>query len=291
MRGPFIAVDWGTTNRRAYLIDGDGMVQEDERDDQGVLAVAPDGFAAAAEAIRSRFGNLPMLCAGMVGSDRGWKQVAYRACPVDMDTLAAAVEWLEPGRIAIVPGVSMTAEGRADVMRGEEVQLLGAVAGDLAPPDALLCQPGTHTKWAEMKAGRIVRFTSAMTGEIFGMLKRHSLLSALLDGPVAPGPAFLAGIEAARHDDLLTSLFETRAAALLGLRKKADCAAYVSGLLIGTDVAARLREPGTLVHLLADAHLGHLYGTAIDAQRGQSVQIDSHTAFVRGIVEIWRRCG
>ena len=290
MQGRFIAVDWGTTNRRAYLIEADGTVLRTERDDQGILSVPPAGFAAAAEAIRGRFGALPMLCAGMVGSDRGWQQVAYLPCPADLPALAGAVAWLEPGRTGIVPGISLQTDGRADVMRGEEVQLLGAVAAGLAPPDALLCQPGTHCKWAVMKQGRIDSFVTAMTGEIFALLKEHSLLARLLTGPVAPGPAFRAGIDAARRGDLLANLFEVRAASLLGQRPAAESAAYVSGLLIGSDVAARLGAPGTIVHLLADPQLGLLYSAAIEALGGGAILLDSHAAFVRGITEIWRLC-
>lgn len=288
MTGEFVAIDWGTTNRRAYVIDKTGDVVRTDRDGRGTLAVGRDGFAAEASALSARYGGLPMLLAGMVGSNRGWHETAYVPCPADLDTLARNVHWVEPARIGIVPGVSQVAGGRADVMRGEEVQLFGAVAGGLAPGDALLCQPGTHCKWAWMKAGRIDGFTTAMTGEMFALLKSHGLLSSQLHGPVEPGAAFVEGVaDAARHD-LLATLFGTRAAMLLGKRDAAASAAYVSGLLIGSDVEARLRDGTRDVHMLADPTLAGLYAAAIEAFGGRCHHVDSHAAFVAGITSIWR---
>ncbi|RJF90634.1 2-dehydro-3-deoxygalactonokinase [Sphingomonas cavernae] len=289
MTGEFIAVDWGTTNRRAYLIDAAGAVVETVRDDRGILAVGAGGFAAEAEALRARYGRRPMLMAGMVGSNRGWHEVPYVGCPATIDDLARAAVWVEPGTVAIVPGVSTFADDRPDVMRGEEVQLLGAVAAAMTPDDALLCQPGTHCKWAWIKGGRIENFTTAMTGELFALLKAHSLLAAQLDGPVAANAEFLAGVEEARRGDLLASLFGVRAAAVLGQAAAGRGAAFVSGLLIGADVAARSGVAGGDIYLLADPGLGALYGAAINACGGAPHLIDSHAAFVAGIVEIWRK--
>src|SRR5688572_1882797 len=284
MEGPFLAVDWGTTNRRVFRIGANGAVEADERDGQGILSVAPGGFADEAAAIRARFGDLPMLCAGMVGSNRGWRETPYLPCPIGIDALAGAPVWVEPGRTAILPGIAMAGE-RPDVMRGEEVQLLGALASGLAPPDALLCQPGTHCKWAEMQDGRLQTFVTAMPGELFALLKAHSLLAPQLAGAVAPDTAFLEGVADA-GPDMLSRLFGVRAAALLGRRADEDAAAYASGLLIGTDVRAR-DLAGRDVHVLADPALGALYRAAVEAVGGRAVEVDSHAAFVAGIVAIW----
>ena len=119
----FIAVDWGTTNRRAYLIDGDGACAEEFEDGRGILSVAHGGFPDAVAEIRERLGDQPLLMAGMIGSNRGWVEAPYVPCPAGLDDLAAALAWAEPGRTAIVPGVSYDAATRADVMRGEEVQI------------------------------------------------------------------------------------------------------------------------------------------------------------------------
>ena len=280
---PFLAVDWGTTNRRVYLIE-DGCVARTERDDRGVTAVSD--FAKEAAAIRARFGDLPMLLAGMVGSNIGWRAAPYVPAPAGVGELAASLLRIDD-RTGIVPGVSTLAEGRPDVMRGEEVQLLGAVAAGLVPRNALLVQPGTHCKWATMRDGRIAGFTTAMTGELFALLRTHGLLAAQLHGDVTANAAFRDGVEAAKRRDLAASLFGIRAAKMLGTRDDADAAAYASGLLIGSDVAARLDEaPDAGVFILSGPELGNLYTAAIAANGRSASLIDSHAAFVAGILAI-----
>ncbi len=279
----FIAVDWGTTNRRAYLIE-DGRVVRTERDDRGVTSVTD--FAGEAVALRARFGDLPMLLAGMVGSNIGWQPAPYVSAPAGVADLAANLLTLDP-RTAIVPGVSTVESGRPDVMRGEEVQLLGAVAAGFTPGNALLAQPGTHCKWAEMAGGRIAGFTTTMTGELFSLLGKHGLLAAQLQGVVSVNSAFLDGVEEAKRRDLTASLFGIRAAKMVGLRDDADAASYASGLLIGSDVVARLATSGhDTVHLLAGPELGALYAAAIGANDRAVRLVDSHAAFIAGIIAI-----
>ncbi len=279
----FLAVDWGTTNRRVFLIDG-GVVAKTERDDRGVTSV--QDFAAEAAAIRQRFGDYPMLLAGMVGSNIDWRPAPYVAAPAGIAELAAGLLRIDD-RTVIVPGISTQVNGRPDVMRGEEVQLLGAVAAGLVPADSLLAQPGTHCKWVEMQGGKVVDFVTAMTGELFALLRKHGLLAAQLGGEVTLGAAFLEGVEHGKRQDLAASLFGIRAAKMLGQRDDADAASYASGLLIGTDVAARLAGSGhEAVHILADPVLGGLYAAAIQAHGRNAYLIDSHAAFVAGVNEI-----
>jgi 2-dehydro-3-deoxygalactonokinase len=278
--GPrFLAVDWGTTNRRTFLIE-EGRAVRSERDGHGVTAVGD--FAAEVAALRADLGDLPVLLAGMVGSNIGWKLAPYARAPAGIGDLAAQLLRIDE-RTAIVPGIA-TAD---DVMRGEEVQLLGAAAAGLVPNDALLCQPGTHCKWAELEGGRVARFTTAMTGELFALLRAHGLLAAQLGAEVVLGDAFRAGVEEGKSRDLAASLFGIRAAGLLGTRDDADAASFASGLLIGSDVAARLSgwRPDT-VHILADAGLGGLYAAAIEAHGVETHLVDSHAAFVAGAVAI-----
>lgn len=283
MTNAFLAVDWGTTNRRVYRIEN-GRVTRTERDGRGVTAVTD--FPAEIAGIRAAFGDLPMLLAGMVGANIGWRPAPYVAAPAGVEDLARNLLRID-ARTAIVPGVSTLAGGRPDVMRGEEVQLLGALAAGLAPPDALLVQPGTHCKWAWMKGGRLVDFTTAMTGELFALLRTHSLLAPQLAGAVGVTPAFLAGVEEARRRDLTASLFGIRAARMLGTRDDADAAAYASGLLIGSDVTARLAgSPPDTVHILSGPELGELYVAAIHANGHAAALIDSHAAFLAGIIAI-----
>ncbi|WP_232494672.1 2-dehydro-3-deoxygalactonokinase [Novosphingobium kaempferiae] len=284
MSGPFIAVDWGTTNRRAYLIE-QGEVVATERDDMGILSVPAGCFPAAVADLRARHGGLPMLLAGMVGSNRGWHDAGYVAAPAGIAQVAARLVSPEDG-VAIVPGVCRDSDGRQDVMRGEEVQLLGAVAAGLAPADALLCQPGTHAKWAAMKDGALADFSTAMTGEMFAMLKAHSLIGAEMTGEVDADDEFVRGVEASGDNDLLAALFGVRAASVLGKRAPGAAAAYVSGLLLGTDCRARIGA-GQTVHLLADGLLARLYSAAIATVGGEAVVVDSHASFVAGITRIW----
>ena len=281
----YIAVDWGTTNRRIYLIE-DGQVVRTERDDRGVTAIEQHGFEAAIAGIRARFGDHPMVLAGMVGSTIGWRVVPYVATPAGLGDLAKGLYRVDD-RTVITPGLSYADASRADVMRGEEVQLLGAAAAALVPEDALLCQPGTHCKWVEMVGGRVASFTTAMTGELFALLRTHSVLAAQLGGRVRLGTAFRDGVAEGARRDIAASLFGVRASGVLGRRDDDDAAAYASGLLIGADVAARLAETRhDAVYILADRELGALYGAAVEAQGRAAHHIDSHAAFVAGIVHL-----
>jgi 2-dehydro-3-deoxygalactonokinase len=281
--GPFIAIDWGTTNRRTYRIE-DGAVTDTERDALGVTSVTD--FAGELAAIRSRLGDLPVLMAGMVGSTIGWREAPYVAAPAGLDELSANLLRIDD-RTAIVPGISFSDGSRGDVMRGEEVQLLGAVAAGMAPGNAMLVQPGTHCKWVEMADGHIARFTTAMTGELFALLRKHSILSAQLGADVTVGPAFIDGAREGAKRDLTASLFGIRAAKLLGLRDDAEAASFASGLIIGADVAARVAEKRfDTAYVLADPTLGELYVAAIEVNGCAAVIIDSHAAFVAGITRI-----
>ena len=284
----FIAVDWGTTNRRVFLIDG-GQVTASERDPLGVLAMAGRSYESEVSGLRARFGDWPVIMAGMVGSTIGWREVPYVALPANVDTLAAGLVAVDE-KTAIVPGLALRANGRCDVMRGEEVQLLGAVGAGLAPPDSLLCQPGTHCKWALMQRGEVVDFTTAMTGELFSMLRSNSVLSSFIGGSVSSGPAFQAGVARGAEGELATALFGIRAAHVLGELAEADAPSFASGVLIGSDVAPRLAShPGTPVHVLAGAELGSLYRAAIGALGGDALLVDSRAAFVAGVTALQER--
>jgi 2-dehydro-3-deoxygalactonokinase len=281
--GPLLAIDWGTTNRRVYRIE-EGAVTATERDALGVTSVSDFGGELAA--IRARFGDLPVLMAGMVGSTIGWREARYVPAPAGLDDLGDNLLRIDE-RTAIVPGVSFSDGARGDVMRGEEVQLLGAVAAGLTPPDALLVQPGTHCKWVEMAGSRITRFTTAMTGELFALVRGHGILSAQLGADVVLGDAFRDGVREGAKRDLTASLFGIRAAKLLGLRDDSDAASFASGLIIGADVAARVADnPFDTAYILADPVLGGLYAAAIEVNGRAATIIDSHAAFVAGISRI-----
>jgi 2-dehydro-3-deoxygalactonokinase len=292
MRWPdgFIAVDWGTTNRRAYRLGPSGSCDGEFEDGQGVLSVPSGGFPEAVAEIRRRLGDLPLLLAGMVGSNRGWVEAPYVPCPAGLDDLAANLTW--PGeREAIAPGVSFVGEGRADVMRGEEVQLLGAAAAGEIQPDALVCHPGTHNKWVVVQGGRIASFRTVMTGELFNLLRQHSILADLLKADAEPDEAFRRGV---RHgldqSDLTSDLFAVRARVLLGEARREDAASYTSGLLIGSDVRIGLADnPAAAVMVMGRPELTRLYAAAIREARREPNELDGEQSFLSGIRTIATR--
>ena len=281
----YIAVDWGTTNRRAWRVNPDGAVAGEFEDDQGILAVPEGGFHEAVAQIRGRFCDLPMLMAGMIGSNRGWMEAPYVRCPAGLPDLASHLLWIEAERAAIVPGVAYDSGRAADVMRGEEVQLLGAYAEGWIGPDSTLCHPGTHNKWVRLEDGRIAAFRTVMTGELFNLLKEHSILADLLADPAEPGPAFEAGV---RHglgqEDLTAELFSVRARTLLGKAPREESSAYVSGLLIGADLKIGLRLAGDGEAIVVGSpQLTRLFGSALEVAGRPSRQIDGEAAFLAGI--------
>ncbi len=283
----FIAVDWGTTNRRAYLFDRHAGCIDEFEDDKGVLSVGSGGFEAALGEIRSKLGDRPMLLAGMVGSNRGWIEAPYVPCPAGFLELAEKVVRSPDGSAAIVPGVSMS-NGRVDVMRGEEVQLVGAVASGEIPGDCVACHPGTHNKWVRMDHGRIQAFRTVMTGEIFNLLRDRSILSDLLCGSAEVGEPFLDGVRSGLSSSGLTAeLFAARARMLLGRMPVADGASYVSGLLIGEDVRVGLEtfNPNR-VHLIGRPDLTALYSAALDVAGVESRQTSGEQAFIAGAAKI-----
>lgn len=285
----YIAVDWGTTNRRAWLIDTDGNVAAEFKDQLGIMSVPRDGFEAAVAQIREQLGDYPMLLAGMIGSDRGWRQASYIACPADRLSLAAGVLWVQPGRTGIVPGVCQT-EGHADVMRGEEVQVMGAQAIAGLPGDAMICHPGTHSKWIRLSNGRIGHFQTAMTGEIFNLLLSHSVLAPQMVGDVTDNEDFQAGLNDARNGaPLLSALFAVRARHLLQQISRTS-ASYASGLLIGSDVNAglQLSQGNRHITLIGRPDLCSLYASAIAGAGCTSSFIDGSVAFRAGIDAILR---
>lgn len=287
----FIGVDWGTTNRRAYRIDANGVVSARLGDGRGVLSVPPGGFPDEVAALRAQLGDLPVVAAGMVGSSRGWIDVPYVDAPTTLAALAAGTVQVTSG-VGIVPGVALRDARYPDVMRGEEVQVLGAIAAGLAPGDALFCQPGTHNKWITVRHGAITGFATAMTGELFALVRDHGILQGMLDGPVGDGPAFRAGLaRAAGAVDLAAALFGVRASVLVGGRPAEEAAAYASGILIGSDVGARGDVAGADVHLLASGPLAALYASAIDASGGRAVPVDAEAAFLAGISRIRHAIG
>jgi 2-dehydro-3-deoxygalactonokinase len=255
-------------------------------DDRGILSIPAGGFPVAVERIRERLGNLPLLMAGMIGSNRGWHEAPYAPAPAGLRELAERLIWAEPGRAAIVPGVSYATERQADVMRGEEVQILGACADGMVAGDARVCHPGTHNKWIRLEGGRIASFRTVMTGEMFNLLKEHSILADLLGGPIEPNAAFEDGVRHGHgHDDLTAELFSVRARVLLGKARREDAAPYASGLLIGYDLKIGLQGTSD-VAVIGRPDLTRLFAAAIRICGGEAREIDGEAAFLAGVTHL-----
>jgi 2-dehydro-3-deoxygalactonokinase len=285
----FIAVDWGTSNRRAWRMDAGGAVEDSFADGCGILDTPADAFGAEIAFLRETLGDLPMLLGGMVGSNRGWREAPYVPCPASTADLAKGILWIDR-RTGIVPGVSQDHGDAPDVMRGEETQIAGALASGLVPQDALLCLPGTHAKWVRLEEGRIAGFTTWMTGELFALLGDHSILAPQLAGEARPGPGFAAGVTASGEGDALGHLFRIRAASALGA-PMADAPGYASGLLIGAEVRAGMAQmQGEAPWLIGRHDLCALYAAAIGRVRGEDTDttrlIEGDAAFRAGIAAL-----
>lgn len=278
MSAEFIAVDWGSTNRRVFHIGADGSVIARSADDRGILGARD--FPAEVAALRQEAGELPLLLAGMIGSNRGWVEVPYVAAPAGLVAVAAAAVAVAPG-VTIVPGVAVFDPVRPDVMRGEEVQIFGALA---QIGDGLVCLPGTHTKWVEIEAGAIARFRSVMTGDLLAALKARSILSDLLDHAPQCDAAFADGVDhGLEQADLTAELFTTRARVLTGGMTRQDAASRISGLLIGADVRAGLgRSRADVVPLIGAPALCERFALALRRAGRETSIIDGEAAFVAG---------
>jgi 2-dehydro-3-deoxygalactonokinase len=296
----FIAGDWGTSRLRLYLCGADGTVL-DRREGEG--AAVPDcaGRFAAAVADWDKMlgegadGKLPAILGGMVGSTIGWKEVPYLECPARPGAIAgAALRFRSDGRaIAIAPGLKCTnPAGAPDVMRGEEVQILGALRlqPGLAEGRHLLCMPGTHVKWVRLEDGAVTRFQTALSGELFELLARHSVL-ARDGGAVDPeSPAFALGLRTARDNaqaGLLHLLFSTRGRVVTGTMSKSEAASYLSGLIVGADVGAAVAMfTPPRVPLICSPLLAALYARALAAYGLDAPLIDGDAAALAGLVHI-----
>ncbi|MCW5626772.1 MAG: 2-dehydro-3-deoxygalactonokinase [Burkholderiales bacterium] len=289
-----IAIDWGTTGFRAFRLDAAGHVVERREAALGILAVHDQRFAEALESQVGDWLNLgvaPVLMSGMVGSRQGWREAAYLPCPVGASDVGAhltEVQWGSPTRVGwIVPGlITRDASGIHDVLRGEETQILG-IAADLGPGEHAVCLPGTHSKWITLRDGRIITFRTFMTGELFAVLRDHSILGRTMRHGADDFTAFDAGVQrASAPGGLPHHLFGIRAESLAGRLDPEAAAQYLSGLLIGHELREAVRST-TAVHLLGAPALVDRYARALRT-RGIAVEILDPDAAVRGLFHIAR---
>ena len=275
---PLIAIDWGTSSLRGARFDAQGHKLDERPFARGILTVPAGEFPSVLEQC---FGdwlqNRDALCllSGMVGSRQGWQEAIYCPCPAGFAELGEHLLWLQAGRMAIVPGLSVQhSDGlpanfpiaQHDVMRGEEVQIFGALSLT-GLQDATVVLPGTHSKWALVEGGRVMRFRSFMTGEVYALLSQQSILSRTLppDAPWHDNTFTQAVLLAQRTPSVLSSIFATRTLALFDTLPAEQHPSFLSGLLIGEELRAMQIQNQGQVLLVGNAQLTARYQSALQA--------------------------
>ena len=295
-----VAIDWGTSSARAYRVDASGVVLDRRSVALGIRHVRDGRFEVALARLLGDWmnENVPRIACGMIGSRQGWVEAPYVDCPASLTALSDRIVNAPLEKLAIVPGVR-TEDARQipDVMRGEETQLLGAVAMD--EPAVLAVLPGTHSKWARVEHGRIVDFTTFMTGELYAILIDHSMLGRLAGHE--PGrlsrDAFSRGVARGLDDgELLHDLFGARTLALAGRLAADEVADWLSGLLIGREVRAarawsqRAGVDASKVRIIGDDALVERYDLAL-TDAGALAERAGNDAAAHGLWRIALRAG
>lgn len=292
----WVGIDWGTSNVRAWLLTGDDTSVANVQSDQGMSSLQPDDYPNILAHLLSELqapqqARHDIWISGMAGARQGWKEAPYLAVPCALAELGiGSVSPENPPdgtRCRIVPGICQTGTSE-DVMRGEETQLLGLLK--LKPGfEGIVCMPGTHCKWVEIKAGAVVRFATVMTGELYSVLAGQSVLRHSLGGD-REGPDLEAGVAEGLSvginapERLTANLFRTRAASLLSGRGSDWCSGYLSGLLVGSEVAAHRDWISTTpVALLGSERLVRLYSSALERLDARGEAIDATRATIAGL--------
>jgi 2-dehydro-3-deoxygalactonokinase len=284
-----IGIDWGTTRLRAYLIGGSGEILARHESDAGVASARGEFeriFARELAGWLAAHPGLNVVASGMVGSRQGWVETRYLPCPVDFSTIARELELrrVAERRVAFTPGLTRVArDGMPDVMRGEEIQVLGSLhrlsdeRGIDGQGDAWCVLPGTHSKWVRVQGGRLVWFATFMSGELFDVLVQHSVLT-LGNEPgelasAAEGAAYLRGVDyglgtQAESGGFLKRLFSTRSLVARGELSRPEAREYLSGLIIGGELREALASlpcpAPRRVLLIGSGELARRYAAAFE---------------------------
>ena len=296
-----LGVDWGTSNLRVHQIDASGAIVDSRHSACGILKVPAKGFASifeeqAGDWLRER-PTVPVVACGMVGARQGWVEVPYVLCPVSIADLARALCPVDLGNgrhMHLVSGAAWRGGGDlADVIRGEESTIVGALRGTL--DEGLVCLPGTHTKWAWVADGAVQRFRTAMTGEVYQALLEHSILGRMAMHDAAfDEHAFARGVRrAATTGGLLHHLFSVRALRLFDELSEQQVPSYLSGLLTAADVLS-MRSSNELegaLTLVGAGATGNAYAQAFTELDVPFTRLDSDTAVACGLHAISRAAG
>jgi 2-dehydro-3-deoxygalactonokinase len=292
---PWLLVDWGTSNVRAWVVDDSGDVGRHLEAPLGVGRLergsAASVFVTEVQAPLQAQG-LPTLMCGMIGSALGWAVAPYATVPTGGDAMAMNLLNVAPN-VWIVPGFKTENASRGpDIMRGEETQILGWLAHNSVPAAEtnLLCLPGTHSKWALVASGKILDFMTVMTGELFELVSKHSIL-AISSTPVDSETDFLAGVACGNQaTGLGSALFSARARMVTGSLSEASVPSFVSGVLVGNEIeSARAFASGiTRVQLIGTPQLCHRYALALEACGFETQTMDGGEAVRIGLLSLAR---
>jgi len=293
-----VAIDWGTSAARAYCVDANGGVLDRRSVPLGVRHVREGRFETALATLLGDWSvkSAPRVACGMIGSRQGWVEAPYVDCPASLTALSDRLVRAPLDALAIVPGVTTRdVAGTPDVMRGEETQLLGAVAHD--EPGVLAVLPGTHSKWAIIGAAGIEAFSTFMTGELYGVLFEHSILGRLA-APGSDAEAFTRGVRHSLRSNAALShdLFSARTLALTDRLAPSGVGDYLSGLLLGAEITAARgwlasrRVAAGRVTLVGAQALVDKYRTAL-AIAGIDADVGAEDAAARGLWRIARHAG
>lgn len=289
-----IAIDWGTSHFRAFLVDRDsGDILDSRRSDAGLRSLSSAEFpyyCAAQVGDWRGDGRVPVYLAGMVGARRGWAEAPQLELPVSADDLVDHV-MPAPGLddAWIVPGVKVVRPEHVDEMRGEEIQAFGALSL-ASTQEALCCLPGTHSKWAWLAAGRLVDFITCMTGELYHAVRFHTLPGEpARESAEFDAESFQQGLQAAGHPaGLLHALFEARSRHLHAGLGSAQVGSFLSGVMIGSEVRnLRAFHPAARqVLLVGSSPLNALYRLAMTSMGFEACEIDSDRATLAGLAAL-----
>ena len=296
-----IGLDWGISAFRAYLMDAGGQLIDTVANQSGIMQVGRRSFedvlVDSIDHWQIQYPGASIIASGMIGSRQGWFEAPYVSCPAGLAELADNLSFTVTSRgkrIWFVPGVMRrAADNTPDVMRGEETQIFGSVQKDLERCSFIL--PGTHSKWALVEKGRIVWFTTFMTGELFDVLCNHSILGKLMEGDQHDDAAFLKGLECAAdavttRQGVLNKLFSVRSLGLFGELRTAGLKSYLSGMLIGAEVTEAIWQikPEMGIRLVGDPWLSGLYAKALEFY-GRSSRVEPENLTAHGLAMIASR--
>ncbi|NBS73609.1 MAG: 2-dehydro-3-deoxygalactonokinase [Betaproteobacteria bacterium] len=264
----WIGVDWGTSSLRVARFENQKVIEE-RSNDQGIMRVPSGGFKQTLQNLCADWlqDDTRVLISGMAGSTQGWALAPYCPCPANAKDIEQHLLWIEPQKIAIVPGLVCEHAHAPDVMRGEEVQIFGALQL-LQLQDATIVLPGTHSKWVRVDKGRIMHFETFMTGEVFAALRSYTILSRTL--PTLDSPSnwndtgFDQGVALSlQQHSLLHTAFSTRTLSLLQRNDDAFLLSYLSGLVIGEEIRAQHLKPSQSLVVIASDQLQTRYQRAL----------------------------